>query len=104
MTGFIPGKAGHGLRPAISGSQGVQAGDHNVQLNVNIDNGRPEGPVVAGNVPLEPASFQPRTGLMEALEYQPADPGNRRRALFAVTGIRGDRQDAGGGGVRPAAD
>jgi hypothetical protein len=48
----------------------------------------PERPVVVGDVPQEPAAFQPRDGLMEALEHQPA---GRVRVVFAVTGIRGGK-------------
>jgi tetratricopeptide (TPR) repeat protein len=96
--------------------QGVQAGDHNSQVNnftgdqsrLEASGGRdthaagrdltvinygtpdgkpePEALVVVGDVPQEPAAFQPRAGLMEALERQPA---GRVRVVFAVTGIRG---------------
>jgi hypothetical protein len=54
-----------------------------------------------GDVPQEPAAFQPRDGLMEALERHPAG-----RVVFAVTGIRGwarrrsRRRTRGGGSPR----
>ena len=41
---------------------------------------------MVGDVPQEPAAFQPRAGLMEALERK---PGGRVSVVFAVTGIRG---------------
>ena len=46
----------------------------------------PEPQVVVGDVPQEPASFQPRAGLLSALERQ---VGGRVSVVFAVTGIRG---------------
>ena len=45
-----------------------------------------DGVLVVGDVPQEPAAFQPRAGLMEALER---GPGARVSVVFAVTGIRG---------------
>jgi hypothetical protein len=42
--------------------------------------------MVLGDVPQEPAAFQPRVGLMESLERKPA---GRVSVVFAVTGIRG---------------
>ena len=42
--------------------------------------------LVVGDVPQEPAAFQPRAELMEALER---GPGARVSVVFAVTGIRG---------------
>jgi tetratricopeptide (TPR) repeat protein len=45
-----------------------------------------EKPVVVGEIPREPAAFQPRAGLLSALE-QAQGPGIS--VVFAVTGIRG---------------
>jgi tetratricopeptide (TPR) repeat protein len=111
--------SGEDERPAgtdASAGQGVQAGDHNQQVNIFAGDqarqqvsgdheavvaGRdltfisyaapepqPESEtrVVVGDVPQEPAAFQPRAGLMEALERPSA---GRVRVVFAVTGIRG---------------
>jgi tetratricopeptide (TPR) repeat protein len=76
-------------RTEISGSQGVQTGDGNVQVNVLLDGGgRSAGPVVAGDVPQEPAAFQPREALAGVLESHPGS-GDRVRVVYAVTGIRG---------------
>ena len=89
---------GGGERPArvdISDSQAVQVGDRNVQVNVFGESAGARAVaaalaagagIVVGDVPQEPAAFQPRAGLMEALEHQ---PGGRVRVVFAVTGIRG---------------
>ena len=73
-------------RPEISGSQQFQYGDKNLQVNISTGTGRPAGPLVVGDVPQEPAAFQLRAGLMEALARE---PGDRGRVVFAVTGIRG---------------
>ena len=99
-----------------SAGQGVQAGDLNTQVNyfsgdqsrLDVSGGRdaygagrdmtvnhyaavaagpgPVPPVVVGDVPQEPAAFQPRAGLAEALEHKPE---GRVSVVFAVTGIRG---------------
>jgi hypothetical protein len=74
-----------------SGSQGVQSGDGNVQFNFfGGSSAEPRvagaGTVVVGDLPQEPTAFQPRSGLMEALERQPQ---GRVRVVFALTGIRG---------------
>jgi tetratricopeptide (TPR) repeat protein len=75
-----------------SAAQGVQAGDGNVQFNffggsaAEPQVARAAGTVVVGDLPQEPAAFQPRAGLMEDLERQ---PGGGVRVVFAVTGIRG---------------
>jgi hypothetical protein len=42
--------------------------------------------VLVGDVPQEPAAFQPRAGLMNALVRQ---AGSQVRVVFAVTGVRG---------------
>jgi tetratricopeptide (TPR) repeat protein len=74
---------------ALAG-QGVQIGDHNAQFNFFADANRRgatgAGPVVVGDVPQEPASFQPRADLMAALEQKTR---GRVSVVFAVTGIRG---------------
>jgi hypothetical protein len=123
-----------GERPAgvdASAGQGVQAGDRNSQVNdfsggqsrLDVSGGRdaygagrdltvnnygavaagpgPVPPVVVGDVPQEPAAFQLRPGLLEALGRV---PGGRVSVVFAVTGIRGGWQDAGGCWVCAAAD
>jgi tetratricopeptide (TPR) repeat protein len=84
------------VRVDVSGGQGVQVGDRNTQHNYFV--GESAGAravaaalaagarIVVGDVPQEPAAFQPRAGLMEALEGQPV---GRVRVVFAVTGIRG---------------
>ena len=48
--------------------------------------GGPEDVLVVGDIPQEPAAFQPRAGLIEVLERE-ARP--RVSVVFAVTGIRG---------------
>ena len=35
----------------ITGSQGSQVGDHNIQINVSPGGRQPTGPVVAGEIP-----------------------------------------------------
>jgi len=45
-----------------------------------------DGVLVVGDVPQEPAAFQPRAGLMQALER---GAGARVSVVYAVTGIRG---------------
>jgi tetratricopeptide (TPR) repeat protein len=73
-----------------SAGQGVQVGDGNVQFNFFGGSAPVPGVAgagtVVGDLPQEPAAFQPRAGLMEALERQ---HGSRVRVVFAVTGIRG---------------
>jgi Domain of unknown function (DUF4062) len=49
--------------------------------------GGPGLPVVAGDVPQEPAGFQPRADLLAALDAP--GPGGRVRVVRAVTGMRG---------------
>ena len=56
----------------VTGGQGVQAGDGNVQINL-FTGEQPRRPVVAGNVPQAPPAFQPREDLMAALRA--AGPG-----------------------------
>jgi tetratricopeptide (TPR) repeat protein len=68
----------------VTGSQGVQLGDGNVQINL-FTGQRPAGPVVAGNVPQPAPAFQPREDLMTALSE--AGPGVS--VVRAVTGLRG---------------
>ncbi|WP_326824620.1 tetratricopeptide repeat protein [Streptosporangium sp. NBC_01756] len=48
---------------------------------------RPEGPVVSGDIPREPKAFQPRPGLMEAL--QRAAESSQVAVICALTGARG---------------
>jgi hypothetical protein len=76
-----------------SAAQSVQVGDGGTQHNYffGVPGDRPgavTGPVVVGDVPQEPAAFQPRAGLMESLEGQGT---GRVRVVFAVTGLRGAR-------------
>jgi hypothetical protein len=68
----------------VNDSQGVQAGDGNVQINL-FSGEQPRGPVVAGNVPQAPPAFQPREDLMA--ELRAAGPGVS--VVRAVTGMRG---------------
>lgn len=100
----------------VPGGRGVQAGDGNAQFNdfsanrseqavsggrdavaagrdiITVTNiyavpaGGPQSPVVVGDVPQEPAAFQMRAGLMDALA--PTSDG-QVSVVFAVTGIRG---------------
>ena len=49
--------------------------------------GGPGLPVVVGDVPQEPAGFQPRADLLAALDAP--GPGGRVRVVHAVTGMRG---------------
>ena len=49
---------------------------------------RPGPPVVAGDVPQEPAGFQPRADLLAELDAPPPGRG-RVRVVHAVTGMRG---------------
>ena len=65
----------------LTGGQGIQVGDGNVQLNI-IGGARSRRPVVAGNVPHAPPAFQPREDLIAALRA--AGPG-----VCVVTGMRG---------------
>jgi tetratricopeptide (TPR) repeat protein len=69
----------------ITGSQGFQVGDHNVQINFLFSGKQPIGPVVAGSVPHAPPAFQPREDLMTTLRE--AGPGVS--VVRAVTGMRG---------------
>jgi tetratricopeptide (TPR) repeat protein len=68
----------------VTGSQGVQFGDGNVQINL-FTGGRPQGPVVAGNIPQPAPAFQPREDLMAALRAA----GSGVSVVRAVTGLRG---------------
>ena len=69
----------------ITGSQGFQIGDNNVQVNLLFSGRRPAGPVVAGNVPQAPPAFQPREDLMAQLRA--AGPGVP--VVRVVAGMRG---------------
>jgi tetratricopeptide (TPR) repeat protein len=71
-------------RVDVTGSQGVQLGDGNVQINL-FSGVQPPGPVVAGNIPQPAPAFQPRGDLMAALRS--AGPGVS--VVRAVTGLRG---------------
>jgi hypothetical protein len=81
-----PGQLG---QEVSTGRDGYAAGQ-NLTINNNYgttsSERRPESQVVVGEVPQEPAAFQPRAGLMAALERKPA---GRVSVVFAVTGIRG---------------
>jgi tetratricopeptide (TPR) repeat protein len=68
----------------LTGSQGVQLGDGNVQINL-FSGAQPRGPIVAGNIPQPAPAFQPREDLMTALRT--AGPGVS--VVQAVTGLRG---------------
>jgi tetratricopeptide (TPR) repeat protein len=68
----------------VTGSQGVQLGDGNVQINL-FTGGQPRGPVVAGNIPQPAPAFQPREDLMAALR----EAGSGVCVVRAVTGLRG---------------
>jgi tetratricopeptide (TPR) repeat protein len=70
---------------AITGSQGFQVGDNNVQVNLLFSGKRPADPVVAGNVPQAPAAFQPREDLMDQLRAAGPDVP----VVRVVTGMRG---------------
>jgi tetratricopeptide (TPR) repeat protein len=82
-------------RVEVPASQGVQIGDHNTQANTFIGTYIAEqtvaaavpaaGQVVAGEVPQQPAAFQPREGLLG--ELRAAGPGVS--VARAVTGMRG---------------
>jgi hypothetical protein len=69
---------------SVTGSQGVQVGDGNVQINL-FTGEQPRRPVVAGNIPQPAPAFQPREDLMTALRL--AGPGVS--VVHAVTGLRG---------------
>jgi tetratricopeptide (TPR) repeat protein len=69
----------------VQGSEGVQAGENNVQVNFFSNEEQPGGPVVAGNVPQAPPAFQPRENLMAQLRA--AGPGVS--VVRALTGMRG---------------
>jgi len=79
----------------IPEGQGVQAGDNNTQVNYFIREYIDQrgvagvtavtGTVVVGDVPQEPAAFQPRGGLLD--ELRASGPGVA--VVRAVTGMRG---------------
>jgi len=68
----------------VTGGQGVQVGDGNVQINLFAD-ASPRGPVVAGSIPQPAPAFQPRPELMTALR----EAGAGVCVVRAVTGLRG---------------
>lgn len=87
------------------GARGVQIGNDNTQNNyysVAEHVGQHEAPgmarLVVGDVPQEPAAFQPRPGLVTQLE---ATGGSRGSVVFSVTGIRGSCRPRAGPGHRP---
>jgi len=80
----VPGP-GSADRVRIAESQGVQVGDHNVQVSFLLGNGQPAGPVVAGEIPQEPLAFQPREDVLAVLRS--GGPGVL--VVAAVTGLRG---------------
>ena len=69
----------------ISGSQGFQVGDHNIQVNFLFGGRQPARPVVAGRVPQAPPAFQAREDLMAQLRVA----GSGVSVVQAVTGMRG---------------
>jgi hypothetical protein len=80
----------------VLGGRAVQVGDHNAQQNTFIGNyierqvvaapaAPMAGPVVAGDVPLPPAAFQPRPELLAVLDA--GGPGVS--VVRSVTGMRG---------------
>jgi hypothetical protein len=72
-------------RTDVAGSHGFQVGDGNVQnIYYQPDDGRPSGPVVAGEIPQELAAFQSREELLGVLRS--AGPGVS--LVAAVTGMR----------------
>ena len=77
-------------RQEVSSGNDAYAAGQNLTINNNYGTGAAQrsaaSQVVVGDVPQEPAAFQPRAGLMEALERKPA---GRVSVVFAVTGIRG---------------
>jgi hypothetical protein len=82
-----------GVRAEIEGGQGSLVGGYDRQYNTWMLGGQPAasagavaaGPVVAGEIPQEPAAFQPRASLVEKLRR--AGPGVSE--IRAVTGMRG---------------
>jgi tetratricopeptide (TPR) repeat protein len=72
-------------RTDIAGGQGVQVGDHGLQVNFLFGGRQPAGPVVAGKVPQAPPAFQPREGLLDQLRAA----GSGVCVVRAVTGMRG---------------
>ena len=80
----------------ISYGQGIQIGERNTQFNAFIKTYVDQrvtalsearaGIVVVGDVPQQPAAFQPRVDLLGMLERE---SGPRVSVVFAVTGIRG---------------
>jgi hypothetical protein len=99
----MSGGAGAGEPPVarveIPDGRGVQVGDHNIQDNKYIQTNierlviepgpAPSGEVrvVAGDIPQEPAGFQPRADLLAELDA-PLGRG-RVSVVHAVTGMRG---------------
>jgi hypothetical protein len=80
------------VRAEIQGGQGSQVGHGNVQYNTWVTGGPgagmpgvTPGPVVAGEIPREPAAFQPREDLVAGLRS--GGPGVS--VVAAVTGLRG---------------
>jgi hypothetical protein len=67
------------------GSQEVQFGDNNVQVNL-FSGEQPQGPVVAGSVPQPPPASQPREDLMAGL----------RAAGLGVSVVRAEPAKKGG--------
>lgn len=78
------GAPGGKYHVVVRDSRATQIGDGNVQINLFGD-GKPAGPVVAGNVPQEPPAFQPREDLMAQLRAH----GPGVSVVRAVTGMRG---------------
>jgi tetratricopeptide (TPR) repeat protein len=68
----------------VTGGQGVQLGDGNVQINL-FAGGQSRGPIVAGSIPQPAPAFQPRADLVAALR----EAGSGVCVVRAVTGLRG---------------
>jgi hypothetical protein len=76
-----------GLIPLLRGRRQVlqaPAAAENNPLPAIVDD---DAPVVVGQIPQEPLGFQPRSGLLAALDAP--EPWSRVVVIYAVTGMRG---------------